>query len=441
MTSLSSWRERVEVGAATLFRYTLSVQADPEEKKLVLVMVGLPARGKSFTARKLARYLTWLGYDTRVFNVGEYRRERFPGHQPHHFFDPGNRENLRMRDDLAEAALEDLLTWLVPDGDVAIYDATNTTRERRAFITKHCDEAGVSALFVENVCDDPEIIEENIRATKVGSPDYAGHDPDEAVEDFRKRILHYARAYEPVADDEGPYVRLIDAGRLVVMHDIEGFLPGRVVSFLMNLHYSSSPIWLTRHGESISNVQGKIGGDSDLAPRGHRYARSLAGYLIRGVSEFEEMRVWTSSLRRTIQTASVIELPSTQWRALDEIDAGLCDGMSYREIRAAMPDEYHARGENKFRYRYPRGESYQDVIQRLAPVIIEMERSRQPLLIVAHQAVVRLLYAYLMGIPPEQAPHLAIPLHTLIQLTPHAYGCHETRTPLAPPVPKQQPSS
>jgi len=417
------------------------VQSDPLEKKLALIMVGLPARGKSFTARKLARYLTWLGYDTRVFNLGQYRRERFPGHQPHQFFDPDNSESLHMREQLAEDALGDLLDWLVLDGDVGIYDATNTTRKRRAFITQRCEAAGVHALFVESVCDDHTIIEDNIRATKVDSPDYAGQDPDTAVEDFRQRILHYARSYEPVADNEGSFIRLIDVGRLVVMHDIEGYLTSRVVSFLMNLHHSNPPIWLTRHGESISNVQGNIGGDSDLAPRGHRYARSLAGYLLRSVPEFEEMRVWTSSLRRTIETVSVIELPSSQWRALDEIDAGMCDGMSYREIKAAMPDEYFARGKDKFRYRYPRGESYQDVIQRLAPVIIEMERSRRPLLIVAHQAVVRLLYAYIMGIPPEKAPYLKVPLHTLIQLTPHAYGCNEARTPLAPTVPKDQPSS
>lgn len=404
-------------------------------------MVGLPARGKSFTARKLDRYLTWLGYDTRVFNLGEYRRERFPGHQPHQFFDPDNAENLKLRNDLATEALEDMLAWMDEHGDVAIYDATNTTRERRALVSKRCEERGVRALFVENVCDDGEIIEHNIRATKVGSPDYAGHEPEAAVEDFRKRIAHYARSYQTVREEEGPFVRLIDAGRLVVMHDIEGYLPGRVVSFLMNLHYDSPPIWITRHGESISNVQAKIGGDADLAPRGHRYAQSLAGYLKRALPEFDELRVWTSSLKRTIQTAAHIDRPGSQWRALDEIDAGLCDGMSYREIRAAMPDEYQARKEDKLRYRYPRGESYQDVIQRLVPVVIEIERRRAPLLIVAHQAVVRLLYAYIMGIPPQQAPHLAMPLHTLIQLTPHAYGCEESRTELAPRVPKDQASS
>ncbi|PKY02445.1 bifunctional 6-phosphofructo-2-kinase/fructose-2,6-bisphosphate 2-phosphatase [Aspergillus campestris IBT 28561] len=42
--------------------------------KLVVVMVGLPARGKSYVTKKLARYLNWLQHDTEIFNVGERRR-------------------------------------------------------------------------------------------------------------------------------------------------------------------------------------------------------------------------------------------------------------------------------------------------------------------------------------------------------------------------------
>ena len=41
----------------------------------VICMVGLPARGKTYIAKKLCRYLNWIGITTRVFNVGEYRRQ------------------------------------------------------------------------------------------------------------------------------------------------------------------------------------------------------------------------------------------------------------------------------------------------------------------------------------------------------------------------------
>ncbi len=42
--------------------------------------------------------------------------------------------------------------------------------------------------------------------------------------------------------------------------------------------------------------------------------------------------------------------------------------------------------------RYPGGESYQDLFLRLEPVIFEMLRERSPLLVVGHQAILRVLY-------------------------------------------------
>ena len=42
--------------------------------KLVVVMVGLPARGKSYITKKIQRYLSWQQHETRIFNVGNRRR-------------------------------------------------------------------------------------------------------------------------------------------------------------------------------------------------------------------------------------------------------------------------------------------------------------------------------------------------------------------------------
>ena len=74
------------------------------------------------------------------------------------------------------------------------------------------------------------------------------------------------------------------------------------------------------------------------------------------------------------------------------------------------------------------------MIHRLDPLILELERQTAPTLVIGHQAVLRALYAYLVGEPVEHCPHQAIPLHTLIEITPSAYGCDERRTVLAPRV-------
>lgn len=400
---------------------------------IVLAMVGLPARGKTSIARKIARYLSWLGHPTRVFNVGNYRRAHFGIAQPAQFFDPDNAEGRRALLGMAMNAIDDMLGWLSSGGEVAIYDATNSTRVRRNIVTERCKERGFSVVFIESICNDEQIIETNVREAKLRSPDYQGVEPDAALLDFRARIDHYARAYEPLGEPEKSYIKIIDVGRQVVLNRIHGYLPARLVPLLMNMHLTPHPIWLTRHGESVFNEKGLLGGDSDLTPRGEDYAKSLAAFVRRRAGG-ENVSVWTSTLRRTIQTARPFTQDHVAWRALDEIDAGVCEGMTYDEIRLKMPEVFSARAADKFRYRYPRGESYEDVIQRLDPLIIQLERQRTPVLVIAHQAVLRALYAYLMDRPAPSCPTLPIPLHTVIELTPAAYGCEERRLELTPEV-------
>jgi broad specificity phosphatase PhoE len=408
------------------------VQAPRDRARVALAMVGLPARGKSYIARKVARYLSWLGHKTRVFNVGSYRRAHVGSRQPNVFFDPDNEAGRTALHDLAMMALDDLFDWLDDGGEVAIYDATNSTRARRRVVEERCKERRIPLVYIESICTDAGIVDANVRLTKLSMPDYAGMDPDEAARDFRARIAHYERVYDPIDDSDGSYIKIIDVGQKVVLNRIPSYLPGRLVPLLINLHITPRPIWLTRHGESAFNVLGIIGGDADLSPRGEEYAHSLARFVDERLGGEDGLTVWTSTLRRTIQTAAPIAAKPIAFRALDEIDAGICDGMTYEQIREQMPDVYAARKADKFRYRYPRGESYEDVIQRLDPLIIQLERQTAPVLLIGHQAVLRALYAYMMDRPPSECPRLELPLHTVIQLTPTAYGCEEQRFELVP---------
>ena len=85
-------------------------------ERLVLVLVGLPARGKSFLARKLSGFLKWHGVDCKVFNVGKYRRQVETSSSSADFFDPKNKQGMAMREKAAELALLDMLDWL-DEGD------------------------------------------------------------------------------------------------------------------------------------------------------------------------------------------------------------------------------------------------------------------------------------------------------------------------------------
>lgn len=409
----------------------------PKREPLVIAMVGLPARGKSYTARKLARYLHWLGYNTRIFNVGRYRRE-LQKDQPvidggttgskeekrqSDLFDPTNETGNKLRAEAAKLAMQDMLNWLASNGNndnlLAIYDATNTTRERRAWIRGACKEKSV--LFVEMICDDLALIDAGIRDVKVECPEYASvADEASAVTDFKRRIDHYNSVYEPVnMDEQFSCVKCINLGEQFKMDRLDA-RHARIAYFLVNTAKGvhRKMLWLTRHGESTNNVAGQIGGDADLSVHGFEFAHKLAEF----AKERNIRIVWTSTLRRTRQTAQFIDADAiVEWRALDELHAGACDGMTYAEIGSIYPEHLARRDADKYRYRYPEGESYADLVWRLEPVLMELERQSSDLLVVGHQAVLRCLLAYFGDVPCVEMPLLEVPLHEIIGINVNAY--------------------
>lgn len=94
----------------------------------------------------------------------------------------------------------------------------------------------------------------------------------------------------------------------------------------------------------------------------------------------------------------------------------------WQEIHTKYPEEFAKRDADKYNYRYPGGESYHDLVARLEPVIMELERQGD-VLVICHQAVARCLLAYFLDEDQSKLPYLEVPLHTVVKLTPLAYGC------------------
>jgi len=380
--------------------------------------------------------MQWLEYKVKVFNVGQLRRQRAKklveqgGIQADHtaqYFSSANTAAMKLRDTLAEDCLEMLIQWLKQGGNVGIHDATNSTKSRRAKIeARVAREKDLVLIFLESVCDDPLVIAANV-ALKVssGDPDYKDMSRDEAMKDFLGRIQQYEKVYETITEPHLSYLRITNVGSQVTVCRIHGYLQSRIAFYLMNLHIKPRTIVFSRHGESVYNLEGKIGGYSHLSSRGIRYAQALPS-LVTDIIGDASLTVWTSTLQRTIETARELPYTKLTWKALDELDAGVCDGMTYEEIEAAYPEDYANRDEDKFNYRYRGGESYRDVVVRLEPVIMELER-QENILIIGHQAILRCLYAYFHNLSQTELPYIKIPLHTIIKLTPKAYGCDEER--------------
>uniref|UniRef100_A0A8C2L1R0 6-phosphofructo-2-kinase/fructose-2,6-bisphosphatase 2 n=1 Tax=Cyprinus carpio TaxID=7962 RepID=A0A8C2L1R0_CYPCA len=379
----------------------------------VIVLIGLPARGKTYISKKLTRYLNWIGVPTKVFNLGVYRREAVQSYKSFDFFRHDNEEAMKIRKSLCEVIISLR----------QVFDATNTTRERRNLILSFAKENAYKVFFVESLCDDPEVIAANILDVKVSSPDYPERDRESVMEDFLKRIECYKVTYQPLDPDDHDkdlsFIQVINVGQRFLVNHVQDYIQSKIVYYLMNIHVQKHSIYLCRHGESQHNVQGCIGGDSELSSRGKQFSKALRGFL--EDQKIPDLKVWTSQLRRTIQTAEELGVPYEQWKILNEIDAGICEEMTYEKIKETYPDEYSLRDQDKYHYRYPGGESYQDLVQRLEPVIMELERQGN-VLVICHQAVMRCLLAYFLDKSADDLPYLKCPLHVVLKLTPVAYG-------------------
>ena len=376
-------------------------------------------------ARKLARYLRWLGVKTAIFNVGQYRRNYAGAKLPHGYFDPENTAYVEARVKIANVALGDLIRWLHSGGQVAIYDAANTTEARRRELVAMLTEAKVQVIFMEAICDRADVVEANIREVKITSPDYTGIPAEEAIADFVKRIEWYRSSYTSISDPALSYIQMHNVGEHIIVNRIKGYLQSRIVYYLTNLHICPRRIFLTRHGEGTSR---EYRTDPGLSESGKAFTHQLRLFLeTQGKATGRDIVVWTSVRKRSCETLDILDFPCEQKAHLAELNRGVVDGLSELEIQTRFPQEYVRSMKDPYHHRFPRGESYLDLAIRLENVILELERHKGDVMIVAHETVLKCLYAYYADRPENESPFISLPRHTVVEIVPRAYGYHESR--------------
>jgi broad specificity phosphatase PhoE len=322
---------------------------------LVLVMVGLPARGKTHTSRRLLRYLEFFyGSKSKIFNVGNYRREEVSKDDGEvvkdttfvsaEFFNPNNEAAMGIRQKACALAIEDLRAFMddKSSGDankIAILDATNSTVERRTWLVNELKSHKYKTMFIENVCTNKERIEANIRAVKLGSPDYKNVDPDLAVKDFESRIKNYEDVYEPLGsspeEDKYSWVRMVDC-RYFEVNRVRGYIQSTVVQALMSTTLDSKTFYIAAMGQTVYDKEGKLGGDSDLTESGREYARRLGDFARKELPlETETCRLWIPGTRAA--RATVEHLPHSVISANQIRKARSHIGLSQLGDAAASP--------------------------------------------------------------------------------------------------------
>ncbi|KAI9885704.1 MAG: hypothetical protein M1823_002520 [Watsoniomyces obsoletus] len=441
--------------------------------KIVIATVGLPARGKTHISVGLARYLRWLGVKTRVFHLGDYRRATVgPGKDvpEDYFFVNGEARcevcayqrftdrpksasapSVLLRQKVLKKCREDIYHFLDHEnGQVAIYDAVNPVSSGRRALAKEFAKNDIMTLFIESACYDEKIIEENVRNVKISSPDYVGWDSNAAVKHYLSRIAAKIPHFESMDETDLNYIKMINAGERFMINNCSfGYLGHRIVFYLLNTHVKFRCTYFARAGTSEELDSYKT--DAALSEQGKRYAELMGQTLIRHREEerqaliarggsdvpLKPLTVWTSTRRRTLETADYLKecgYKVRQRSQMSQINPGVCEKMSEEAIRAKYPEEVTKHEADPYHHRYPRAESYHDLAVRLEPVILELEREQNDLLLVAHESVLRVLYGYLMACNASEIPSLKFPRNEIVEIIPASYN-NQAKQILIPDLP------
>jgi broad specificity phosphatase PhoE len=168
----------------------------------------------------------------------------------------------------------------------------------------------------------------------------------------------------------------------------------------MNLKKPRSKVYLLRHGEieSENRLVGQL--DFPLTEEGMRQAYWW-NEMFQGV---ELARICCSDLNRCFQTAEIIAgcrkdviEPIPEFR---EIRLGDWEGLAIAEVAHRFPEAWCERRTRLAAYRPPRGESFQDLKERVIPVFEQIvDEVRGDIMIVSHAGVNRVILCHLLGVP------------------------------------------
>ncbi|KAI5924281.1 6-phosphofructo-2-kinase-domain-containing protein [Camillea tinctor] len=429
--------------------------------RIAIVMVGLPARGKTHISVSMARYLQWLGVKTRIFHLGDYRRATVGqgGDVPEDYFYPNaSPASVVLRQKILKKCREDIYAWLNHEnGQVAIYDAVNPTASGRRSLAKEFAKHDVQTLFLESYVDDEKLLRENARNVKISSPDFAEMDPDEAAKLYLRRIETKIPTFETMNEKELNYIKMINAGEKFFYNNISfNYLSHRIVFYLTNTHIKTRATYFVRAGPATEDESYKA--DAPLSGEGVKYSQLMAETLIKHREQERDslianggqkvplrpLSVWCSTRARTLQTADAFKdrgFKVRQRSQMSQINPGVCERLSERAIRRLYPDEVEKHELDPYHHRYPRAESYHDLAVRLEPIILELEREQNDLVIIAHESVLRVLYAYLMHCSTMDIPKLKFPRNEIIEIIPAAYQNEAKRIHIPGLDPRTVPSS
>lgn len=167
-------------------------------------------------------------------------------------------------------------------------------------------------------------------------------------------------------------------------------------------------IYITRHGETEWNVQGRLQGwkDSPLTAKGIHYATLLG----RSLLNIPFQTIYSSPSGRAVKTANLIQMnrniPIRVQENFKEINFGNWEGKTKEDIELHSKQQYENFWANPENYNHQNhnGESLQSLKKRVKTELLNIieEEKVGNVLIVTHAVTVRVILSICFDIPPEK---------------------------------------
>lgn len=378
---------------------------------MYIVMVGLPAMGKSTIAARIRESLLAEDTPAEIFNNGDLRRRMIAENtSAAGFYAPDNPHGVELREKIAWTNIEYARTFLQKEGRVAILDATNVSRQRRQLIQEMLADHPI--LFIECVNNDQEILDSSI-ARKASLPEFHHLSFAEARKSFSQRIDYYRKIQAPFSDERN-HILVDSLNNSILDVSLSDTLPYFDQIRDIILTSTVSNLYLVRHGQTHDNLVNRIGGDARLTEEGIRQAKAMAECF----QSISAPYIFCGPKIRTIQTAQIIRkrqrldcgvIPLTEF---GEIYAGVCESMTYKEIKDSKPEIYQARLQDKYNYIYPGGEGYVSMKERINRGIkkaLFLSARAEHIIIVGHQAANRMILSHFLYRREQDVPYTYVP--------------------------------
>lgn len=180
-------------------------------------------------------------------------------------------------------------------------------------------------------------------------------------------------------------------------------------------------LFLIRHGQTDWSINGKIQGscDIELNATGIKQAEDLSNRILEEKYNFS--KIYSSSKIRAAKTAEILsKVTNVEYVLIDgieEINFGEWEGLSWKEIEEKYPIEYEEWLVNRRYTKPPKGESYQDMLQRVLHTINQiMNENSENVVIVTHSAVIMCIQCYLTNTPFEDMRKFKVDNASVIEI-------------------------